>query len=276
MPSEKASHACSTAQNSKPSLIFLPLLVCDRTHPMKTELKLWLDTRLRSTERSQRRTAKILYRKFETCIPRNELRVHSPNSCTFMFLCAINIFLRSVCVFCYRKTGGPMVGNIHRLQTHECVNWDCGRAVPFLGIHTVNRNFFAVRANSLPLIYALHHVCLGGSDDEAGPGGRPLAPDGAQQVRQAGGGQQDLQVCGHQGCGSGSVWIHIYSGCYIQLGSRCSNSTHLLWKLLYRHFHKNYFLTCIDLSPKRTFLFIQEAVSCEIITFTTGAKDPGG
>jgi hypothetical protein len=27
---------------------------------------------------------------------------------------------------------------INRSQTHECGNWDCGRAIPFLGIFVSN------------------------------------------------------------------------------------------------------------------------------------------
>jgi hypothetical protein len=43
--------------------------------------------------------------------PEKELRGHSPNSYSnFMFLCAIYIFPRSVCIFCCRKIGGPIAG----------------------------------------------------------------------------------------------------------------------------------------------------------------------
>ncbi len=56
---------------------------------------------------------------------------------TFMFRWAIYIFLSSVCFFCCRIIGGPIVG-IHRSLTYctyECGNWDWGRAIIFLGIH---------------------------------------------------------------------------------------------------------------------------------------------
>ncbi len=33
---------------------------------------------------------------------------------------------------------------MERSQTHECGNCDLGRGIPFLGIHTVSSNFFAV------------------------------------------------------------------------------------------------------------------------------------
>ncbi len=54
---------------------------------------------------------------------------------TFMFLWAIYVFLGSVCLFCCRKIGGPDVGINRSLQTHDCGNWDWGRAISFLGIH---------------------------------------------------------------------------------------------------------------------------------------------
>jgi hypothetical protein len=54
---------------------------------------------------------------------------------TFMFLCAMYIFPRLVCIFCCRKIGGPIVEIYNGSQTHECINWDSGRAVLFLGIH---------------------------------------------------------------------------------------------------------------------------------------------
>ncbi len=36
------------------------------------------------------------------------------------------IFPQSFCLFCCRKVCGPI---------HECINWDWGRAIPFLGVH---------------------------------------------------------------------------------------------------------------------------------------------
>ncbi len=56
---------------------------------------------------------------------------------TFMRLSAIYIFPGSVCLFCCRKICGPPILGIYksRTDTHECRNWDWGRAIPFLGIH---------------------------------------------------------------------------------------------------------------------------------------------
>jgi hypothetical protein len=53
----------------------------------------------------------------------------------FMFLWAIYIFPRSICLFCCRKIGRRSWKYIDRSQTHECENWDWGWAIPFLGIH---------------------------------------------------------------------------------------------------------------------------------------------
>jgi hypothetical protein len=86
-------------------------------------------------------TAKLLvYRKFETYIPRKgtghwAVGSRSPNSSTFMFLCAIYIFPWWVCIFCCRKVGGPIVGIYKSLTDAWMWKLDYGRAVPFLGMH---------------------------------------------------------------------------------------------------------------------------------------------
>jgi len=61
---------------------------------------------------------------------------------TFMFLWAIYIFLRLVCLFCCRKIGGQPGEYIKRSEIHECENWDW--AAQFLFWEYINRNFFAV------------------------------------------------------------------------------------------------------------------------------------
>ncbi len=73
-------------------------------------------------------------KKSKQMFPESELRSISPNS-YIHFLWTIYILPRSVCLFCCRKIGGPIVEYINRSQTHESGNWDWGRAVPFLGIH---------------------------------------------------------------------------------------------------------------------------------------------
>ncbi len=54
---------------------------------------------------------------------------------TFTCLWAIYIFPRSVGLFCCRKIWDWSWEFINRSQTHECGNWDWGRAIPFLGTH---------------------------------------------------------------------------------------------------------------------------------------------
>jgi hypothetical protein len=79
-------------------------------------------------------TAKTQYGKFGANIPRTELRRLSPNS-------SIHVSVSDLCI--------PMIGlsillqenlwtdpgNMNRSQTHECGNWDSGRAIPFLEKH---------------------------------------------------------------------------------------------------------------------------------------------
>jgi hypothetical protein len=101
--------------------------------------------RLRRIYTVQRHNTKNVKQIF----PEKELRRHSPNSYTFMFLWAIYIFPRSVCLFCCRKIGVPSVRiySIARSQIHECGSWDWGLAIPFLGIH--KSKFLCLADNSL-------------------------------------------------------------------------------------------------------------------------------
>jgi hypothetical protein len=50
-------------------------------------------------------------------------------------LWAIYIFPHSICLFCCRKYVGRSLEYINRSQTHECGNWDWGRAIPRKGTH---------------------------------------------------------------------------------------------------------------------------------------------
>ncbi len=54
---------------------------------------------------------------------------------TFMCLCAIYIFPRSVCLFCCRKYVDRSWECKNQSQTHKCGNRDWGRAIIFLGIY---------------------------------------------------------------------------------------------------------------------------------------------
>ncbi len=57
---------------------------------------------------------------------------------TLMCLWAIYIFPGSVHIFSCSRIGRSILGIYKCSQTHECGNWDCGRAIPFLG------NFFRI------------------------------------------------------------------------------------------------------------------------------------
>jgi hypothetical protein len=87
-------------------------------------------------------TSKILYRNSKRIYSQQMNRAATVPIPTFMFLCAIYIFPRLVCLFCCRKIDGQIVEMCNGSQTHECRNWDWGRAVLFW--EYINRNFFVV------------------------------------------------------------------------------------------------------------------------------------
>ncbi len=80
--------------------------------------------------------AKNQYWKFETNIPRKGIAwpqskyPHSRVCERFIYIPTIDI-----CLFWYRKYVDRCWEYINRSQTHECGNWDWGRAVPRKGIH---------------------------------------------------------------------------------------------------------------------------------------------
>ncbi len=86
-------------------------------------------------------------------IPRKGIaRPQSP----FMCLWAIFIFPRFICLLCCRKyvDCGPIPWEyINRSQTHECGNWDWGRANPRKGIYKWD---FRCSASSRSMIF----ICL--------------------------------------------------------------------------------------------------------------------
>jgi len=66
--------------------------------------------------------------------PKQNDTVLSPNS-TFIYLWAIYIFPGSDCLFRCSQIGRQVLRIYERSQTHDCRNWERGRAVSFLGIH---------------------------------------------------------------------------------------------------------------------------------------------
>ncbi len=66
---------------------------------------------------------------------------------TFMYLCPICTFPRSVHLFCCCEIGRPIVGTYKALQIHKRMNWEWGRAVSFIsGVFVSNFRYsvFAV------------------------------------------------------------------------------------------------------------------------------------
>ncbi len=82
-----------------------------------------------------------------------ELRSLSPNFHihTFMCLWAIYIFPGLVHIFPAAEEADRSWEYVNHSQAHECVNWDCGRSIPFLGIFVSNFLVLcsAPRANTL-------------------------------------------------------------------------------------------------------------------------------
>ncbi len=80
-------------------------------------------------ESSNMYTAKNQYRTFELTIPRIGIappQSQFPHSCVCERF--IHIFQRSICLFCCRKYVDWSWEDINRSETHECENWDWGRA----------------------------------------------------------------------------------------------------------------------------------------------------
>ncbi len=80
---------------------------------------------------------------------------------TFMYLWSIYIFPWSICLLCCRKYVDRSWENINRSQTHECGNWDWGRAIPRKGIHkwdfrcSVGWNCFMTMGFDLTYVFRL-------------------------------------------------------------------------------------------------------------------------
>ncbi len=77
------------------------------------------------------------YRIFETNFTRKRNCAATVPISTFMCLWGTYVFPQWICLFFCNNMWScwPILGYINRSQTHECGNWDWGRAIPFLGIH---------------------------------------------------------------------------------------------------------------------------------------------
>ncbi len=69
--------------------------------------------------------------------PEKELRGHNPNFHIYVSV-GIYIFSPSICLSCCRKYVDRSREYLNRSQTHECGNWNWGRAIPRKGINKCN------------------------------------------------------------------------------------------------------------------------------------------
>ncbi len=81
-------------------------------------------------------TAKTHYRKLEQKFPEKGLRGHSPNF--YIHVSVSDLYIPPICLpilLQENRWTDPGNGYIDRSQTHECGNWDWGRAIPVLGAY---------------------------------------------------------------------------------------------------------------------------------------------
>ncbi len=88
--------------------------------------------------------------------PKTGNKYSQKRNCVARFMClwAIYTFPQSICLLCCRKYVDRSWEYINSSQTHECGNWDWGRAIPRKGIHKWNFRC------SVGLIFCLLYVCL--------------------------------------------------------------------------------------------------------------------
>ncbi len=79
----------------------------------------------------------FMYTQKWNCYFQNRIIMFCLPVLTLIYLWEIYIFPGSVCLFCCRKICGPCkwIYNLLTSQTHECGNWDWGRAISRKGIH---------------------------------------------------------------------------------------------------------------------------------------------
>ncbi len=80
-----------------------------------------------------------LQRNSDLCFPRKELRGLSPNFHIHVSVSDLHIYSHDWSTyFPAAEYADRSWEYINRSQKHECRNWDCGRAVPFLEIYISN------------------------------------------------------------------------------------------------------------------------------------------
>ncbi len=94
------------------------------------------------------RITKILYRKFEIYSQKRNCAATVPFP-TFIFLCAICLFPRSVRIFCCRKIGGPITG-IYKSLT-KCGYWGLRQLSSFSGNTYCKSKFLCSASRALSL-----------------------------------------------------------------------------------------------------------------------------
>ncbi len=121
----------------------------------------------------------FMYSQKWNCYFRNRIIMFCLPVPTTIFLWEIYIFPGSVCLFWCRKYVDWSWEYLNRSQTHECGNWDWGRAIPQKGIHkwdfpysalpSLNPFWVFTRACSLlsplppcslPILYLVHSKYL--------------------------------------------------------------------------------------------------------------------
>ncbi len=70
-----------------------------------------------------------------SCYLQNRINMFSLPVPTLIYLWEIYIFPGLVCLFCWRKYVDRSWEYINHSQTHECGNWDWGRAIPRKEVH---------------------------------------------------------------------------------------------------------------------------------------------
>jgi hypothetical protein len=111
-----------------------------------------------STPTLQRQNAENLKQIF----PKKEYRGLSPNF--HIHVSVSKLYIRWVCLFCWRKYVDWSWEYINRSQTHECRNWGWGRAIPRKGIY--KRNCRCSVLSSLK-VFARNWIVFAGKETEA-------------------------------------------------------------------------------------------------------------